>query len=130
MNLNDQLLRVSDTFAAARGISRARLSTLVLRQGQKLDLIAEGRSDLTTGSWQRAMQWFSDNWPEGAEWPEDVARPARTPVIEAAPEPAAARPVEPGPPGARQPGVRREAPASGTDGRDAPELVEGDGGRG
>lgn len=24
----------------------------------------------------RVLQWFSDNWPEGAEWPPDVPRPA------------------------------------------------------
>lgn len=30
------------------------------------------------------MKWFSDNWPDGAEWPADVARPALTASPEAA----------------------------------------------
>jgi hypothetical protein len=32
------------------------------------------------------MNWFSDNWPDGADWPEQIARP---PTSAAAPEAAA-----------------------------------------
>ncbi len=31
--------------------------------------------DLTTRRAARISQWFSDNWPEGAEWPSDIPRP-------------------------------------------------------
>lgn len=73
-NLRDQLIAVSDSYAAHRGLSRARVSTIVFSSGMALDRIASGR-DLNTGSWERAMRWFSDNWPEGAEWPDEVPRP-------------------------------------------------------
>ncbi|WP_234896401.1 hypothetical protein [Sinorhizobium meliloti] len=74
MNLRQQIITVADTFAEARGIGRKRVSTLVLNRGSKLDDIATG-GDLATGTFERAMLWLSENWPEGAEWPSGVPRP-------------------------------------------------------
>ncbi|MBD9445781.1 MULTISPECIES: hypothetical protein [unclassified Rhizobium] len=82
MTLREQLILVSDTFGQARGLGRQRVSTIVLNRGSTLDGVAIGEKDVTTGTFERAMQWFSDNWPEGAEWPTDVGRPQ--PVMEAA----------------------------------------------
>lgn len=75
MTLTDQLLAVARAYCAARGLSMSRVSTLVFNDGKKLDLI-DGGSDLATKNLERAMQWFSDRWPAGTEWPADVARPA------------------------------------------------------
>lgn len=72
--LRTQLLLVANSYAKARGISRARVSTIVFNAGSTLDKIANGR-DLTTGSFEKAMLWFSANWPEGAKWPKSIARP-------------------------------------------------------
>lgn len=74
-NLRDQLIAVADAYCAARRLSRSRVSTIVFSAGPALDRIAAGR-DLNTGSWERAMRWFSENWPEGAVWPGHVERPA------------------------------------------------------
>jgi hypothetical protein len=73
--LLDRLSSVAAVFCAARGLSTARVSTLVFNEGGKLGEIIAGRVDLTTRRYERAMAWFSDNWPEGAVWPEGVARP-------------------------------------------------------
>lgn len=75
MDLREQLVIVSDLFASARGIGRKRVSTIVLDQGSKLDAVARGSADVTTRTWERAMQYFSDHWPEGADWPVSIARP-------------------------------------------------------
>lgn len=75
MTLRDKLLTVADAYAAARQLSRSRVSTIVFNAGLTLDRIASGR-DLSTGNFERAMRWFSDNWPEGAVWPDKIARPA------------------------------------------------------
>ena len=77
MTLREQLISVSDLFAQARGIGRQRLSTIVLNRGSTLDRIADGDSDLTTGTFEMAMLFFSQNWPEGVDWPADVPRPVR-----------------------------------------------------
>jgi hypothetical protein len=74
MTLVSQLIAVSDAFGAARVLSRSRVSTLVLNDGKRLDAIARG-GDLRTAVFERAMAWFSSNWPAGAEWPADVPRP-------------------------------------------------------
>ncbi len=72
--LRSQLLTVADAYASARKLSRSRVSTIVFNAGLALDRIASGK-DLTTGNWERAMRWFSENWPDGAEWPSSVKRP-------------------------------------------------------
>lgn len=72
--LRFQLLTIADAYCKARKLSRARVSTIVFNAGMALDRIASGK-DLTTGNWERAMTWFSRNWPEGAEWPKSVKRP-------------------------------------------------------
>lgn len=77
-NLRDQLLTVSDAYGAARGISRSRVSTIVFNAGLALDRVASGR-DLTTRKFERALQWFSDHWPQGTRWPKGVSRPAISP---------------------------------------------------
>lgn len=74
MNMREQILLVADVYAAHRGIGRKRVSTIVMNRGSKLDEIANG-GDLTTGIFERAMSWFSDNWPDGLDWPEGVGRP-------------------------------------------------------
>lgn len=74
MNMRGQLLAVTDRYGEALGIGRKRVSTIVLNRGSKLDDIAEG-GDITTGIFERAMQWLSNNWPEEVSWPHGVPRP-------------------------------------------------------
>lgn len=84
MTLREQLIAVSDAFGAARGIGRQRVSTIVLNRGSTLDLVAEGRADVTTAIFERSMHWFSDNWPDNLDWPAGVPRPAVRVIPEAA----------------------------------------------
>lgn len=65
-------------------IGRQRVSTIVLQRGATLQRIADGEADVTTGTFERAMQWFSDHWPKGADWPADVPRPDAETLMEAA----------------------------------------------
>ena len=75
MTLKGGLLCVADAYAAASGISRSRVSTIVLNRGATLDAIASGKADVTTGTYEKAMLWFSSHWPSAAAWPHDVERP-------------------------------------------------------
>lgn len=75
MTLTDHLLIVSDAFAAARKLSRSRVSTLVFGDGRKLDLMHEQGADIRTRRFEAAMRWFSNNWPDSAAWPDAVPRP-------------------------------------------------------
>ena len=75
MQLTDQLLTVARAYSAAREVSMARISTLIFNDGKKFDLLERGK-DLGTKTHEKAMQWFSDRWPDGTDWPADVVRPA------------------------------------------------------
>lgn len=74
--LIDRLSSVAIAYCTARGLSTARVSTLVFNDGSKLGDLMSGAADVTTRRYERALHWFSDNWPEDAAWPRDVARPA------------------------------------------------------
>lgn len=74
MTLTGQLLTVARAYCRARNLSIARVSTLVFNDGKKLDLIAQG-ADLGTRGLERAMRWFSAEWPENAAWPDGIERP-------------------------------------------------------
>ena len=39
-------------------------------------LIAGG--DCRTATAERAIRWFSDNWPEDLQWPAGIDRPAKS----------------------------------------------------
>lgn len=82
MKHTERLLTVADAYCAAAKRSRSRISTIIFNDGKRLDRIADG-ADLTTTAWENAMQWFSENWPDGCEWPNEVARSER--VAEAHP---------------------------------------------
>ncbi|KFG68678.1 hypothetical protein JH26_14475 [Microvirga sp. BSC39] len=71
----DHLLTLFDPFCEARRISAARLSTLLFNDGKRILLLKNG-GDIGSRRLQEAFQWLSDHWPEGAEWPSDVPRPA------------------------------------------------------
>lgn len=94
MMLRDQLVRVTDCYGAALGIGRQRVSTIVLNRGPTLDGLAAGKKDVNTGTFERAMQWLSDNWPEGAEWPAEVERPNASEDRAAEAEPATSEATE------------------------------------
>lgn len=70
-----ELLVLARLYAEASDVSFTTISSRVFNDGKKLDAIAAG-SDLYSGRLNRAIQWFSDNWPADCVWPADVPRPA------------------------------------------------------
>lgn len=74
MTLKVQLLKISEVFAAATGLSESRISTVVFNDGKVLARLRSG-ADVTTGRFERAMLWFADHWPADVDWPAGVAHP-------------------------------------------------------
>ncbi len=66
---------VATTYMAAEGVSAWTVSNRVFSDGQKLMAILERGADLTSRRLDRALWWFSENWPAGADWPKGVERP-------------------------------------------------------
>ncbi len=75
MDHQQTLLSLFDRYCAATGLSEARVSTLVLNGGWRAEKIRRGAS-FTVRTYERALAWFSANWPEKTEWPAEVERPA------------------------------------------------------
>lgn len=74
MSFTDQLIAVASAYSEATGTSMSTLSTKLFNGGSRLQAIAAG-GDLNTRNFENAMRWFSENWPEGQQWPVGVGRP-------------------------------------------------------
>ena len=74
MSATEPLLRVADAYREAEGLADKTVSSRVFKDSKKLGAMREG-ADITMTRFAEAMEWFSRNWPDGAEWPEGVDRP-------------------------------------------------------
>ena len=70
----DSLLLVARRYEDALNIEASTVSWRVFNDSKKLDALRNGK-DIQVRRLEAAMRWFSANWPEGAEWPAEVARP-------------------------------------------------------
>jgi hypothetical protein len=77
------LLAVIDAYAGATGASDTTISSRVFDDSKKLGALRRGAS-VTLRRANDALQWLSENWPEGAVWPSEISRPA---VIDRVTEP-------------------------------------------
>jgi hypothetical protein len=77
------VLTASKAYAVAAGVAEHTASWRIFGDTKKLAALAAG-GDLYTGRAEAAMQWISDNWPDGHGWPSDVPRPAAAPQPERA----------------------------------------------
>jgi hypothetical protein len=79
-----QLLSVADAYIAASNRKETTVSTSVFNDGKKLTALRSGTVDIGVRRFNVALEWFSANWPEGAKWPDDVARPVSAKAGQAA----------------------------------------------
>lgn len=73
MSSIEHLLTVARRYAELEGVGLSTVSSRAFDDGKKLPAIESG-ADIQVRRLERAMQWFSDNWPDAA-WPADVPRP-------------------------------------------------------
>ena len=76
MNYRTDLIALAEAYAAARGLSVARVATLARNDGKFFRRLQEG-AGCTVETYQGLLQWFSDRWEEAGAgaWPASVARP-------------------------------------------------------
>ncbi len=87
MYSTSQVVRVAQRFAGARGIELSTLAHKAVRNGEFFKRLKTGR--VTVRTVHRVVQWLSDNWPEGLEWPADIPRPEPPAAVGAGPKGAA-----------------------------------------
>jgi hypothetical protein len=69
----DSLLKVARRYAEIEGVPLTTVSSRALNDGKKLSALECG-ADINVKRMERALRWFSSNWP-GGDWPVDVLRP-------------------------------------------------------
>lgn len=70
----DHLITIADEYARLANVEEKTVSSRVFDDGKKLAALRAG-GDITVGRYNAALAWFSEKWPEGAVWPDDVTRP-------------------------------------------------------
>ncbi|MCA0032715.1 hypothetical protein [Mesorhizobium sp. B263B2A] len=75
MNQIAELLSIVDAYMTATGRKETTVSTTVFNDGKKLTSLRDGTADIGTRRYNSAIMWFAANWPDGAVWPDGVARP-------------------------------------------------------
>lgn len=69
------LLTVARAYSDASGRSLARVSHLIHNSSVLFKKLEEGGT-CTLDTYDKAMRWFSDNWPAELPWPDGIVRPA------------------------------------------------------
>lgn len=62
----------------AKGLEISTVSQRAAGDWRFFDRIVDGKS-FTARTYDRVMEWFAQNWPSDAPWPEGVRRAAPTP---------------------------------------------------
>ena len=77
MTLRNQILTLFLTYSKLTGRSQSRISGIIWQGGGVIKRVTEG-GDVSTGNFEKAVQWFSDNWPPGKRWPKGIKRPKKS----------------------------------------------------
>lgn len=72
--LRSNLMACASRYAEARSLSLSTIGRLVAKDGRFFDRLDDG-STFTARKYDEVIAWFSAQWPEGVDWPSQVARP-------------------------------------------------------
>ncbi len=73
--LSSHLIQLADAYMAATGSSSATVSERAGGDWQFFDKVRGGCLNWRIRTYDRAVAWFSANWPSGAAWPAGIDRP-------------------------------------------------------
>ena len=79
MSMIGSFLDIVERFCAASNVSESTVSSRAFNDGKRLSQI-RGGADIGVRRLERAVQWLSDHWHDGAEWPQGVPRPVVDPI--------------------------------------------------
>lgn len=75
MDGKHSLLSVAEAYRQAERLSVSKVSWRAFGDVRKLGDLINGK-DIQLSRYEKAMLWFSVNWPTTAQWPEGVFRPS------------------------------------------------------
>lgn len=75
--LKAHLRRLADAFTAATGVPDSAIGSRAVNHSRFFQRLSDPDNSLTLKTYDRLALWFSENWPEGAEWPAGIERPVK-----------------------------------------------------
>ncbi|SEG58945.1 hypothetical protein [Bosea lathyri] len=72
--LKQHLLTLSDAFASSRGVGVTTVWRQAINDPTFYDRLKSEKT-ITIRTYDRAVSWFSENWPSDQCWPDRVPRP-------------------------------------------------------
>jgi hypothetical protein len=75
--LRGNLILCTQAFIAERKVSLKTLGRLAAGDWRFFDHLNDDSKTFTARKYDEIMLWLSENWPAGAIWPEQIARPSR-----------------------------------------------------
>lgn len=82
--LRTNLLNCARAYADAKGVSLATLARLAAGDWRFFSRLDDEKTTFTARKYDEVIQWLSDNWPDAAQWPMALSRPAPSKTGEAA----------------------------------------------
>lgn len=74
--ITDDIIKLAELYAQHRAIEISTVSTYAEGDGKFFMSLKNG-GDCTVRRAHRALNWFSNNWPNDLEWPRSVSRPKK-----------------------------------------------------
>ena len=74
--ISEHLITLVETMSEHVGRSEATLSNKAAGNATLFERLRTGKG-CTIRTAQRAVLWFSDNWPADLAWPKDIPRPSK-----------------------------------------------------
>jgi len=74
IELRKNLILIRDAYCSATGAATSTVAQSACGDWRFFDRIENGAS-FTARTYDRAIRWFSDRWPLGIPWPEEITRP-------------------------------------------------------
>ena len=71
----NHILSLASQYSIHTGMGETSLAQSVMNDRSFFKRIRKGRSN-TIKTYTSVLQWFSDNWPDGLAWPDEIERPA------------------------------------------------------
>lgn len=71
-----ELLALANGYAAARGYALSTVGKQAAGDARFFERLRDGDASWTARKYDQVVGWFSVNWPDGTEWPDEVPRPA------------------------------------------------------
>ncbi len=74
MITSKNITTLANLFCLHRNIGKTSVAAIVMNDRSFFIRLKAGRG-ITLNSYNKIIQWFSDNWPENLAWPKDIERP-------------------------------------------------------